>query len=218
MFISLGIPGIIGAIDGCHIAIKAPPHNAIDYYNRNNYHSIILQGVCDDKKAFINIFVGSPGRVHDARVFRTSQLYEQLNQHVPPLSPTQHLIGDAAYPLLPFLMKPYRDNGHLNNRQIRFNSTLSTARVVIEQAFGLLKTKFRRLKYIDMGRVDMIPTVVSAACVLHNIILQYDGFLLQEVDANEAQELQAEIEVDEEHRHVYNVAETKRNYLASLLV
>ncbi|XP_023313229.1 uncharacterized protein LOC108907203 [Anoplophora glabripennis] len=37
------IPGIVGAIDGCHVEIKQPMENANDYYNRNNYHSIILQ-------------------------------------------------------------------------------------------------------------------------------------------------------------------------------
>uniref|UniRef100_A0A6P7GUG0 Nuclease HARBI1 n=1 Tax=Diabrotica virgifera virgifera TaxID=50390 RepID=A0A6P7GUG0_DIAVI len=65
-----GIPRIAGAIDGCHIAIKAPPRNANDYYNRNNYHSVILKAVCNDNKPFTDVFVGVPGRVHDARVFR----------------------------------------------------------------------------------------------------------------------------------------------------
>ncbi|CAG5075324.1 Protein of unknown function [Cotesia congregata] len=38
-----GFPGIIGAIDGCHIEILQPPGNANDYYNRKEKHSIILQ-------------------------------------------------------------------------------------------------------------------------------------------------------------------------------
>lgn len=37
-------PGVIGAIDGCHIEMKQPPGNANDYYNRKGTHSIILQG------------------------------------------------------------------------------------------------------------------------------------------------------------------------------
>lgn len=105
----LGIPGLIGAIAGYHIAIEAPPHNAIDCYNQNNYY-IVLQAVCDNKKAFINKFVGTPGQMHDAHVFQTSQLCKQLNQAVPPISANPHIIGDAEYPLLLFLMKPYRDN------------------------------------------------------------------------------------------------------------
>jgi len=41
---SRGFPGVVGAIDGCHIPIKQPPGNANDYYNRKEFHSIILQG------------------------------------------------------------------------------------------------------------------------------------------------------------------------------
>lgn len=41
---SMGIPGVAGAIDACHIAIKQPVGNAHDYYNRKGFHSIILQG------------------------------------------------------------------------------------------------------------------------------------------------------------------------------
>ncbi|XP_024945315.1 uncharacterized protein LOC107272224 [Cephus cinctus] len=41
---SCGISGVIRAIDGCHIPCKHPVGNAIDYYNRKRYHSIILQG------------------------------------------------------------------------------------------------------------------------------------------------------------------------------
>lgn len=56
------IPGIVGIIDSTHINIKASPHNANDYYNRNNMHSVKLQAVCDDKKIH-RVFIGTPGRV-----------------------------------------------------------------------------------------------------------------------------------------------------------
>ncbi|KAJ8979101.1 hypothetical protein NQ317_014113 [Molorchus minor] len=114
-----------------------------------------------------------PGRVHDARVFRNSPLYNRLIGNPPPhlLPPAQHLLGDAAYPLLPNLLKPFRDNGHLNEIQLRFNQILSAQRSVIERAFALLKGKWRRLKYIDMSLSEEIPNVILAACILHNFVL-----------------------------------------------
>ncbi|XP_050516550.1 uncharacterized protein LOC126891420 [Diabrotica virgifera virgifera] len=33
---SRGITGVVGAIDGCHIAIRQPIRNPIDFYNNNN--------------------------------------------------------------------------------------------------------------------------------------------------------------------------------------
>lgn len=160
------------------------------------------------------MFVGTPGRVHDARVFRTSPLYRMLMGNEPAIAENEHLIGDAAYPLTPFLMKPYRDNGHLTERQTRFNTTLSSVRSVIEQSFGILKSKFRRLKYLEMSRVDLIPSVIMAACVLHNIIIE-DG---EDFIADNVQDEQnVPVEDMEEQDDINLVAEQKRNYIASLL-
>ncbi|XP_054899848.1 uncharacterized protein LOC129368763 [Poeciliopsis prolifica] len=39
------LPQVAGAIDGTHISIMAPDENPVDYYNRKNAYSVILQGV-----------------------------------------------------------------------------------------------------------------------------------------------------------------------------
>ena len=48
------------------------------------------------------------------------------------------VLGDPAYPLLPWMMKPYCDTGNLTRDQQRFNYRLSRARVVVEDAYGQL--------------------------------------------------------------------------------
>jgi len=45
-------------------------------------------------------------------------------------------------------------------------------RQVIERAFALLKGRFRRLKYLHMSCINLIPYVILACCVLHNICLE----------------------------------------------
>ena len=50
----------------------------------------------------------------------------------------------------------------------------SSTRVVIERAFAL-KGRFRLLEYLDMNIIDLIPQVLIAACVLHNICIVADG-------------------------------------------
>ncbi|KAJ8969118.1 hypothetical protein NQ317_003996 [Molorchus minor] len=135
---------------------------------------LILQAVCNDRKQFIDIFVKMPGRVHDARVFRLCDLFTLLTRDHAAIHENEHFV-DAAYPLFP--LKPYRDNGHLNETQVRFNRgfnrRMSDVRSMIEQAFGLLKCNFRRLKYLDMARIYFVPNVITAACVLHNCIIMH---------------------------------------------
>jgi len=70
-----GIRNIIGAIDGCHMRITRPRNHGDDYMNRKGYYSILLQGVCDYDWNFRDIYVGPPGRVHDARMLRCSPLF-----------------------------------------------------------------------------------------------------------------------------------------------
>ena len=49
-------PNVVGAIDGCHIEIFAPTLNAADYFNRNRYYSVVLQGISDANQKFIHMF------------------------------------------------------------------------------------------------------------------------------------------------------------------
>ncbi|CAH1366236.1 unnamed protein product, partial [Tenebrio molitor] len=54
-------------------------------------------------------------------------------------------------------------------------------RSCVERAFGLLKNKFRRLRYLDMSLLEEIPTVITACCVLHNFIIIHEGYDEDEV-------------------------------------
>ncbi|XP_066600049.1 putative nuclease HARBI1 [Prorops nasuta] len=169
-----GFRGVIGAIDGCHVLIKQPPGNANDYYNRKDFHSIVLQGTCDHSGKFIDCLIGRPGRAHDAAIFRSSRIYEKLTNAENPLLPrTLHLLGDSAYPLLINVLTPFRDSGNLAPQQIKYNVKHASIRSVIERAYGLLKGKWRRLKCLDVNSISMANNIVAAACVLHNFLIIY---------------------------------------------
>ncbi|XP_034945557.1 putative nuclease HARBI1 [Chelonus insularis] len=167
------ITQIIGAIDGCHVRIRRPVHHQEDYYNRKRYHSIILQAVANSDKVFTDVYIGEPGSMHDARVFRRSPLYEKALTD-PNFFGTYFLLGDTAYPSTPWMITPFRDNGHLTPGQRQFNYRHSSTRIVIEQAFGLLRARFRRLIRFDNLRVDIIVKCVMASCILHNICILHD--------------------------------------------
>ena len=78
------------------------------------------------------------------------------------------------------MLSPFRDNGHLTRAQISYNEKHTRTCQPIERAFGLLKGRWRRLKYIEMDNVQEVPSVISAACVLHNFCLIADEGNIEE--------------------------------------
>lgn len=173
-----GFPQFGGAIDGSHIPILRPGEYHTDYFNRKGWYSIILQALVDCHYCFTDIYVGWPGRVHDARVFKNSPLLEKAQRGT--LFPNMNrvingrdipvlVLGDPAYPLMNWLMKPFPDNGQLRPEKSNFNYRLSRARMVVENAFGRLKGRWRiLLKRIDCD-LQIVPQLISACCVLHNL-------------------------------------------------
>ena len=85
-----------------------------------------------------------------------------------------HLLGDAAYPIQPCLLTPYRRVGKLPRRKRRFNRKFCATRVVIENAFGILKQRFRQLQLLEFHKVDKINKFVITCCVLHNMCIFND--------------------------------------------
>ena len=174
-----GFPQCVDAIDGSHIPVKAPIEFHADYYNQKGWYSVILQGVVDSSYKFIDINVGRPGKVHDARVFANSSLFHRgragslfseakaqtINDVCVPLG----IIADAANPLLPWVMKPFPDNGNLPPEKYHFNYRLSRARMVVENAFGRLKGSWCCLHKQNEVDIAKSTSVSATCCVLHNI-------------------------------------------------
>ncbi|KAG5275883.1 hypothetical protein AALO_G00125580 [Alosa alosa] len=161
-----GLEGVIGAIDGCHIRIQRPPVRGGDYMNRKSYYSVLLQGIVDAEGRFINVFTGMAGRVHDARMLRSSPFFQEWQEKMG----EYHLLGDSAYisQHFPFIITPRRDNGALTDADLRRNADISRGRVIVEQAFGRMKCKWRRLRDLQNTCTVTVVKIILAACYLHN--------------------------------------------------
>lgn len=51
------------------------------------------------------------------------------------------LVGDEAFQLTEFMMRPYPGRGQLDHENFFFNNRLSRARRVVESTFGILANK-----------------------------------------------------------------------------
>ena len=132
------LPNIVGAIDGSHVRIKAPKDSPVDYFSRYQQHDFIIQAVVNGQKLFLDFACGYPGSMHDARVLRRSSIFRRAEGGDILIAPTvningneigPYLVGDSAYPLSPWLMKPYPE-GTRDRAEIKFNKELSSARVL----------------------------------------------------------------------------------------
>ena len=172
-----GFPQCIGAIDGTHVFIRRPSENPTDFLNRKNRYSFNVQAVCDYRYCFTDVVVKWPGSVHDARIFANSAINKCLRQEEIPRcmkvivedeDPVPIcILGDPAYPLLPFLMKEFPGGGNTAAEQL-FGYRLSSARMVIECSFGRLKARFGCLKReMDVAQ-GVLPYLIYSCFVLHN--------------------------------------------------
>ncbi|XP_060094422.1 uncharacterized protein LOC132571642 [Heteronotia binoei] len=176
-FSRLGFPWCIAALDGCHVAIRAPAGQADEYINRKHFFSIILQATVDHTGRFTDVVIGYSGKCHDAYVLRSSNLIDLMDAgewvpgnptltieglQVPPL-----ILGDAAYPIRHWLMTPY--TGHLSPEQARYNIAHSRSRCVVERAFGRLKARWRCLLSELPVELRNVNAIVASCVILHNL-------------------------------------------------
>ncbi len=54
----------------------------------------------------------------------------------------------------------------------RYDSSMNLGRVIIENAFGSLKNRWRILRHFNL-KVDKAAKVIVACCVLHNYCLEW---------------------------------------------
>ena len=106
------MPNVLGAIDGTHIKIKAPNENKKDYFSRYQRHDVVCQGIVDGDMKFLDIVVGFPGSIHDARVLRNTKFsklfdrgFEEPKSAIGADIISPYLVGDSAYPLTESLVQ-----------------------------------------------------------------------------------------------------------------
>ena len=181
-------PNCIGAIDGSHVYIQAPPNSivAADHRNRYKSFSILLQAVVDSKCYFTSVNTGPPGSLHDSAHFKSSELYRKVEEgimggfHDDPLTwPAglpfpPYIVADRGYPLLSWCITPFKMGNMgmpLTREEAWFNRKHSSTRMSIERGFGILKARFKEIGTKTSLKLDFLPTVVHCCCVLHNILL-----------------------------------------------
>jgi len=174
-------PYSFGAVDGCHIPVKCPKgglESAKEYHNFKN----LLMAIVDANKRFTWASSGYPGNSHDAIIFQSTSLFSKISNgnFLPAYCKKDGgvdiypvLLGDSAFPFLPWLMKPY-SYAILTKEQRYFNYRLSRARMVVEGAFGQLKGRWRILLRKNECHTDTLKSMSLACIILHNVCIDLE--------------------------------------------
>ncbi|KAL7587017.1 hypothetical protein Lser_V15G38437 [Lactuca serriola] len=191
-----GLPNCCGAIDSTHIMmLLSASERSIDVWlDRKDNHSMILQAIVDPDMRFRDIVTGWPGKMDDASVLQKSTFFELAEKHKRLNGPKlklsektqlqEYIVGDSAFPLLPWLITPYQGRD-LPETKSEFNKRHFATRLVAQRALARLKDMWKMIQGV-MWRPDKhrLPRVVLACCILHNIVIDMEDDVLDELTLN----------------------------------
>ena len=137
----------VGAIDGTDIPILTPAtENKNDSYSRKKRHTINTQALVGANLMFLDVATAFPGCMHDARVLQHTALFRIARQGEISSKPFDQidnviikpvLLGDGAYPLSTWMMKPYAYSPKLTRagkKKKKIRKKLSSA--ICKSVFG----------------------------------------------------------------------------------
>ena len=80
-------------VDGTHMPIYQPGIAQDLFYNKDCYHSLVMQVTCDCNYLIQDASIGLPGAMHDGRVWRLSSIKARIDAGGILNGPMQHYMG-----------------------------------------------------------------------------------------------------------------------------
>uniref|UniRef100_A0A1J3JTR6 Putative nuclease HARBI1 n=1 Tax=Noccaea caerulescens TaxID=107243 RepID=A0A1J3JTR6_NOCCA len=167
------IPDVVGSIYTTHIPIIAPKVHVAAYFNKRHTernqktsYSITVQGVVNADGIFTDVCIGNPGSLTDDQILEKSSLSRQRAARG--MLRDSWIVGNAGFPLTDWLLVPYaRQN--LTWTQHGFNENIGGIQTIATAAFERLKGRWACLQKRTEVKLQDLPYVLGACCVLHNI-------------------------------------------------
>mmetsp|Transcript_61712 Transcript_61712/g.127487 ORF Transcript_61712/g.127487 Transcript_61712/m.127487 type:complete len:533 (-) Transcript_61712:43-1641(-) len=165
----------VGAIDGVlihlHSVSASDSPTPTKFFTRKGCLAWNVQAVVDAQRRFTFYSIRCPGSVHDAVAFSHSDLYYQLE--TAGIAGNYHFIGDAAYGGMVAVATPFTWCGNMKQEHSAFNYHLSSLRIEVECAFGILLQRWGILwKGLRMP-LRASTKVISACMRLHNLAIDF---------------------------------------------
>ncbi|XP_051195381.1 disease resistance protein RGA2 isoform X2 [Lolium perenne] len=146
----------------------------------------LLQAVIDPQMRFTTIWLASSGSMSQSGLLQDSELFKEcekgtllngskLKVALDGSEIGEYFIGDAGYPLLPWLLTPYQELGLLNSKT-EFNRRHSAVTTCITKVLARFKDTWKYLQGETSCPVslDSLDKVIYVCCMLHNIVVDME--------------------------------------------
>ncbi|KAJ0009082.1 hypothetical protein NQD34_016497 [Periophthalmus magnuspinnatus] len=199
-------PHCVAAVATLHTSIMTPSQNTSDYANPAGWLSVLSQVAVSGQGHFWDVCASFPGGTDPAEILQNSSLWATAEEggFSPSSTPTfmgtplkYIMVGELCYPLRTWLITAFREPKRrrrsqaspLSYSQRRFNQHIRRALRVSEEALLKLRGRWQCLSKRNDCGLDVLPTMVLACCILHNICETH-----QDTFKNEWKDEVAEIE------------------------
>jgi len=170
----------VGAIDDTHVHVCVSEERGRDMHiNYKGDATIALQAIVSADLLFWYVDAGKPGRGNDrSRLISGTLAREQCqgSDSPGPVKYPAYVLGDSGYwpgqwwlPT-PYCARPCPARRHSTQELLLYNACVAKARVVVEQAFGVLFACFRSMKATWTGNLNANQVLLrlQACLALHN--------------------------------------------------
>jgi hypothetical protein len=169
--------GCIGAIDGTHIGAHVPFRTQLPWRNRKGVVTQNVFAAVRQDYSFLYVMAGAEGSINDASL--CTQAFARSFR----IPEGRYYVADAGFGyrndmVLPFPNVRYHLQDWRNadvppeNKKELYNLRHSRLRVVVEQAFGILKRRFKIVRNVGAEYdIDAQVEIVYAVTGLHNFRL-----------------------------------------------
>ena len=152
------------------------------YFSFKKRYTVTNMALISYNKRFLYAAVGAPGSTHDSRLLRNCSLYKKIiaGDAIPQKSVNLGnygeipyvTIGDSAFPKHSWLVKAYDEESDVIKEKY-YNKYLFKARVVTENAYGMMKGRWRLLHKKTECRLENIKYIILTCIVLHNLCIHF---------------------------------------------
>ncbi|GJV67220.1 ALP1-like protein [Tanacetum coccineum] len=146
---------------------------------------ILLEAITSNDLWIWHAFFGVSGMNNDVNVLRQSPLFNDLKSgrasDVPFVTNNVpykrgYYLTDGIYPQWSVLIKSIKNPGANDHKRILYKTKHEAARKDVERAFGVLKQKWKIIKYPARGMTRSgLSDIMYTCLILHNMIIHDNG-------------------------------------------